>query len=153
MVRTLNRRFVLQASLGAGALLSVPTYAKGGLTPIQSTKLADDLLLFQGAGGNVVAATSSDGLLLVDGGSLERSGELLKRVKAETSQRRVQQLVNTHWHWDHTGSNEALAKVWRHPPRARKHQAVAQRGSDFQVGRPHLPAAAGEGPAHSDVLL
>jgi glyoxylase-like metal-dependent hydrolase (beta-lactamase superfamily II) len=35
---------------------------------------------------------------------------LLKRIFAETGQRRVQQLVNTHWHWDHTGSNEALAK-------------------------------------------
>ncbi len=49
-------------------------------------------------------------MLLVDGGSRERSSELLKRVFAETGQRRVQQLVNTHWHWDHTGSNEALAK-------------------------------------------
>lgn len=84
--------------------------AKSARTPIESTRLADDLFLFQGAGGNVVAATSSDGLLLVDGGSADRSAELLKRIAAETGQRKVQQLINTHWHWDHTGSNEALLK-------------------------------------------
>jgi cyclase len=78
---------------------------------IQATRLADDLFLFQGAGGNVVAAKSADGLLLVDGGSAEYTGALLKRVAAETGHRRVQQLVNTHWHWDHTGSNEPLAKA------------------------------------------
>jgi glyoxylase-like metal-dependent hydrolase (beta-lactamase superfamily II) len=93
-----------------GALLSPGAHAKAARTPIQSTKLADDLYLFQGAGGNVVAASSSDGLLLVDGGSPERSAELLRRIAAETGQRRVRQLVNTHWHWGHTGSNEALAK-------------------------------------------
>src|SRR6185369_510456 len=36
--------------------------------------------------------------------------ELLKRISAEAGERRVRQLVNTHWHWDHTGSNEVLAK-------------------------------------------
>jgi glyoxylase-like metal-dependent hydrolase (beta-lactamase superfamily II) len=57
-----------------------------------------------------VAARSSDAVLLVDGGVAERSSELLKRVAAETGRRRVETLFNTHWHWDHTGSNEALAK-------------------------------------------
>jgi cyclase len=133
MLRTMSRRKLLQASLGvAGASVSAQfaepllgavfapaehgAYsaahaAKATRTPIESTRLADDLFLFQGAGGNVVASTSSDGLLLVDGGSMERSRELLKRISAETGHRRVQQLVNTHWHWDHTGSNEALAKA------------------------------------------
>jgi glyoxylase-like metal-dependent hydrolase (beta-lactamase superfamily II) len=57
-----------------------------------------------------VVAKGGDGLLLVDGGSQERASELMKRISAQTGQPRVQQLVNTHWHWDHTGSNEALAK-------------------------------------------
>lgn len=120
MQRMMTRRSLLQASLGAagasasagllGSLISPAARAKSVATPIQSTQLADDLFLFQGAGGNVVAARGGDGLLLIDGGSKERSAELMKRISAETDQRRVQQLVNTHWHWDHTGSNEALAK-------------------------------------------
>jgi glyoxylase-like metal-dependent hydrolase (beta-lactamase superfamily II) len=121
MQRMMTRRSLLQASLGAagasvsagfvGSLIAPMARAKNAATPIQSTKLADDLFLFQGAGGNVVAAKGGDGLLLVDGGSRERSSQLLKRIFAETDQSRVQQLVNTHWHWDHTGSNEALAKA------------------------------------------
>ncbi len=121
MLRTMSRRTLLQTSLGAagasvsagflGALIAPAAAARTRRDPIQATPLADDLFLFQGAGGNVVAAKSADGLLLVDGGTAERTGELLKRVAAETGQRRVLQLVNTHWHWDHTGSNEALARA------------------------------------------
>jgi len=117
----MSRRSVLQASIAgaAGASASVlginsllVSRASAGLarTPLQSMQLADDLFLFQGAGGNVVAARSADDLLLVDGGSAARSRELLKRIAAETGQRNVQVLVNTHWHWDHTGSNEALSR-------------------------------------------
>ena len=120
MARMMTRRSLLQASLGAagatvsagllGSLVVPAARARAALAPIESTELADDLFLFQGAGGNVVVAKSGDGLLLVDGGSRDSSAALMKRISAETGQRRVQQLVNTHWHWDHTGSNEMLAK-------------------------------------------
>jgi glyoxylase-like metal-dependent hydrolase (beta-lactamase superfamily II) len=73
--------------------------------------LADDLLLFEGAGGNVIAALSSEAILMVDGGSAERSSELLRLVSMETQGRPIKTLLNTHWHWDHTGSNEALAEA------------------------------------------
>ncbi|MEJ1965055.1 MAG: MBL fold metallo-hydrolase [Gammaproteobacteria bacterium] len=120
MPRMLTRRSLLQASLGAagasasagflGSLVASAAVARTPATAIQATPLADDLFLFQGAGGNVVVAKSSDGLLLVDGGSRERSAALMKRINAETGRARVQQVVNTHWHWDHTGSNELLSK-------------------------------------------
>ncbi len=108
-----TRRTFLNASLGttAAALVSRSAFAREAPpNPLTATRLGDSLWLFQGAGGNVVAAGGHDGLLLVDGGSAERSEELLKRVRAETGGRGVQTLFNTHWHWDHTGSNEALAK-------------------------------------------
>jgi len=47
---------------------------------------------------------------MVDGGLAEHSSQLLKLVAAETGKRPIRTLFNTHWHWDHTGSNEALAK-------------------------------------------
>jgi cyclase len=120
MLRTISRRTLLRTSLGAAgavassgmlsSVLATSANAKTAVAAIESERLADDLLLYRGAGGNVVVATSGEGLLLVDGGSPERSPALLKRIFAETGQRKVQQLVNTHWHWDHSGSNEALAK-------------------------------------------
>lgn len=77
---------------------------------IVHTPLSDSLHLFQGAGGNVVAATTDDGVLMVDGGLEQDSAALLAQVAAVSGGRRVQLLMNTHWHWDHTGSNAALGR-------------------------------------------
>jgi cyclase len=117
MPATVTRRTLLNASLAGAVSLSVaalaPRRALGYASkePIVATQLSDDLWLFAGAGGNVVASGGpEEGLFLVDGGSAERSTELLERIAAETGGHRVRTLFNTHWHWDHTGSNEALAK-------------------------------------------
>ena len=75
------------------------------LTPAGKTGLT----LFQGAGCNVVALPGPDGALLVDGGLAANSKALLKAVAAATGTRRVNTLINTHWHPEQTGSNEAAA--------------------------------------------
>lgn len=79
-------------------------------TPIIPVPIDDRLTLITGAGGNVVAARGQQGALLIDGGSAERSGDLLKMVLKVTASRRVPILFNTHWHPDQTGSNERLGK-------------------------------------------
>jgi cyclase len=71
-------------------------------------ELTSQLLLIRGGGGNVVVFNSPAGVLLVDGGSPERSGEVLKLIRQRTGHSKVDVLFNTHWHWDHTGSNRAL---------------------------------------------
>jgi len=97
--------------LTAGAGLLPRTASARGEEPITATPLGDALWMFQGAGANVVAAAGPEGLLLVDGGAAERSRALLRRVLSETRAPRVDTLLNTHWHWKHTGSNEALGKA------------------------------------------
>jgi len=74
------------------------------------TRLNDALFLVTGAGGNVVVLNQRDGALMVNGGMRERSAELLRVVKEQTSGRRVLTLFNTDWHQEHTGSNEALGE-------------------------------------------
>ncbi|HTV80859.1 MAG TPA: MBL fold metallo-hydrolase [Steroidobacteraceae bacterium] len=100
-------------SLAAGAAAPGRSFAKTAeSTPrIVHTALSDALHLFQGAGGNVVAADSAEGVLMVDGGLEEDSAALLSQVAAACDGRRVVSLFNTHWHWDHTGSNAALGKA------------------------------------------
>ena len=49
-----------------------------------------------------------EGVLLVDGGSPERSGDVLRLVHDRTGGAPVKVLFNTHWHWDQTGSNRSL---------------------------------------------
>src|SRR5688500_7843873 len=112
-----NRRSFLQTALSGAAGLAVACTGSGTRTAraprthITSTQLTDNVALFTGAGGNVVVLSGSDGLLMVDGGLPERSGELLRLVRKQTNGLPVQVLFNTHWHYDHTGSNEALGKA------------------------------------------
>jgi glyoxylase-like metal-dependent hydrolase (beta-lactamase superfamily II) len=55
-----------------------------------------------------VLFNTPEGVLLVDGGSHERSAAVLKTVKQLTGTSQVHTLFNTHWHWDQTGSNAVL---------------------------------------------
>jgi cyclase len=72
------------------------------------TDVGDRLFVIAGGGGNVTVFNSSEGVLLVDGGSPGRSAEVLKLVKQRTGTSKIHTLFNTHWHWDQTGSNRAL---------------------------------------------
>lgn len=74
------------------------------------THLADNLILVSGAGGNVVACKGPEGVLLVDGGDAAHSAALLATVKQALGAP-VTVAFNTHWHWDHTGSNETLRRA------------------------------------------
>ncbi len=115
MPERLTRRTLLATSLAAaagwsaGAVVSRPVLARGA-DSIETTRLGDGLWLFQGAGGNAVAASDRDELLLVDSGSAAMAPELERRVRAESGARHVTTLLNTHWHWDHTGGNEVFGK-------------------------------------------
>jgi glyoxylase-like metal-dependent hydrolase (beta-lactamase superfamily II) len=107
-----NRREFLQVLGGgaAGLTLCRSMFAQAGGAKIAATKLADNYTLLSGAGSNVLAVTSPEGVLLVDGGSAEYSAELLKAVGELSSGSRVQAMFNTHWHVEHTGANDTLGK-------------------------------------------
>src|SRR5690348_6438663 len=79
--------------------------------PLTVTDVADRLFVISGGGGNVTVFNSPEGVLLVDGGSPERSKDVLKLVKERTGSSKIHTLFNTHWHWDQTGSNETLGKA------------------------------------------
>jgi glyoxylase-like metal-dependent hydrolase (beta-lactamase superfamily II) len=103
----LDRRQFLGALAGAaGASL-----CRADAPPLTATKLTDSFLQITGAGSNVLAVIGSDGVLMVDGGAAEHSPELLKFVSAQAGGKPVQTLINTHWHPEHTGSNEGLGKA------------------------------------------
>ncbi len=76
-----------------------------------SVKDVGGLAVFAGAGCNVVGLAGADGALLIDGGLAVNSAVLLKAVTDTLKARRVQTLINTHWHPEQTGSNEAVGKA------------------------------------------
>jgi cyclase len=110
-------RFGVAGATGvvAAALLPRLGLAKAGDpagdAQILHTGLSDSLHLFTGGGGNVVALAAPEGVMLVDGGLEQYSRALLAQVAAATGHSKVELMMNTHWHWDHTGANALLGRA------------------------------------------
>jgi cyclase len=71
---------------------------------LQTTNLGDGIYLLSGDGANVVAVAAPSSTLLIDSGMASRTTELNSAVFSATH-RPVTQLVDTNWHFDHTGGN------------------------------------------------
>lgn len=109
--RTDRRTFIKGLAAGTAASLmpfGLASPARASSAPLKVVPVDDTLRLITGAGGNVLVAETAEGLLLVDGGNVASSASLLQGLGKS---RPVRVLINTHWHPDQTGSNEALAKA------------------------------------------
>jgi glyoxylase-like metal-dependent hydrolase (beta-lactamase superfamily II) len=78
---------------------------------IEVQRLRPGLHLLGGAGSNVVAWSGADGTVLVDSGTAAAAPQLVEAVAGVATGSAVRFVVNTHWHPDHTGGNEAFAKA------------------------------------------
>jgi glyoxylase-like metal-dependent hydrolase (beta-lactamase superfamily II) len=78
--------------------------------PLTVEKLADDLHIIVGSGGNVAVLTTSDGVILVDDKFDRNVPEILEKVKSVTD-KPIRYIVNTHHHGDHSGGNATLVKT------------------------------------------
>src|SRR5919108_536067 len=97
------------ASLG-GALVRGYAARAPQISPRISATDLGGLTLFQGAGCNVIAMRGEDGALMIDGGLAANADALLRAVRERTGNSRVHTLINTHWHPEQTGSNEAVGR-------------------------------------------
>ena len=61
-----------------------------------------------GSGGNIAVLPGSDGKLIVDSGYLGSRPQITEALD-NIGRDPIKQLVNTHWHFDHTDGNE-----WMH---------------------------------------
>jgi glyoxylase-like metal-dependent hydrolase (beta-lactamase superfamily II) len=75
---------------------------------IRTEKLADDIWVLYGAGGNIGLCSGPDGALLVDDQYPQLSARILAAAKA-ANDAPLRWVVNTHWHGDHVGGNENMA--------------------------------------------
>ena len=65
--------------------------------------------MLTGAGGNIALAVGEDFAFLVDDQFAPLTPKILAAIRAVTA-KPVRFLVNTHWHGDHSGGNENLAR-------------------------------------------
>ena len=107
-----SRRDFLSVSAAALGTALLPGYLSSApqASPRISTTDVAGLKLFQGAGCNVIALHGEDGALMIDGGLRANADALLKAVRDATGNSRVHTLINTHWHPEQTGANEAVGR-------------------------------------------
>ncbi len=77
---------------------------------ITTIKINDGLYMLQGPGGNIGVSIGEDGVFMIDDKFAPLSEEIQDAV-AKLSSAPIEFVVNTHWHFDHTGGNENLGKA------------------------------------------
>ena len=76
---------------------------------IVATKVGDGLYMLAGQGGNIGVSVGEDGVFMID----DQFAPLTEKIKAaikKLSDKPIRFMINTHWHFDHTGGNENLGK-------------------------------------------
>src|SRR5262245_17502972 len=77
-----------------------------GFPPVTSIeKVANNLYMIPGGGGNTAAFITANGVVLVDTKLANNGQAILDQVKTVTD-KAVTHIINTHTHGDHTGSND-----------------------------------------------
>ena len=93
------------AAPAADALTAIR--AQMGAAPIQSQKLAENVTLLSGPGGNVVVLNGADGKVLVDT-FVAPAWPKLKETLDGMGSAPVKYVIDTHWHFDHVDNNAPL---------------------------------------------
>jgi len=92
----------LSLSIMSTALLSLTVSAED---TIKSQKVADNIYILTGKGGNIGLLTGSEGSFLIDDKFAPMSDVILAEIK-KLGADVPKYLLNTHFHFDHTGGNQ-----------------------------------------------
>src|SRR6266851_7526712 len=74
---------------------------------IKVTKVAGNVYMLEGSGGNIGVSAGTDGILIVD----DQFAPLADKIKAALKtlgEGKLKFVLNTHYHGDHTGGNVAF---------------------------------------------
>ncbi len=72
--------------------------------------VADGISVIQSYGGNIAVLHGSEGVFVVDNGLPDKTDNVMGAIREIAGDTPVKILVNTHWHFDHTGGNKALSE-------------------------------------------
>jgi len=137
-------RLLLTAICGIGAVAFAQQAQDYAKVEVKAQQLADHLYMLTGAGGNMALLTGDDGAVLVD----DQFAPLAPKIRAAIAlltDRPVRVVINTHWHADHTGGNEAFGttgSVIVAQRNTRERMSTKQRVDLFNLEVPPAPAAA-----------
>ena len=151
-----RRQFLISSGVAVVAACLAPArlFSQQGLvemalkesatTKITVQTLRRNISVLLGPGGNIAVLTGPDGKLLVDAEVVTARSNVaaaLANINADP----IKQLINTHWHFDHTGGNEwvhqAGASILAHE-NTRKHLSVDTRVEGWVYTFPAAPTGA-----------
>jgi glyoxylase-like metal-dependent hydrolase (beta-lactamase superfamily II) len=103
------RPALLPAALAA-LLLALPAPAQDfSKIEVEATRIAEGVYALKGAGGNLGLVVGEDRAFLID----DQYAPMVPKIRAAIAaitDKPVSFVLNTHWHGDHTGGNEAFAE-------------------------------------------
>jgi glyoxylase-like metal-dependent hydrolase (beta-lactamase superfamily II) len=87
-------------------LCAIPALAQTDFSKVEikATKVAGNVHMLEGSGGNIGVSVGPDGILIVD----DQFAPLADKIKAALKglgEGKLKFILNTHWHGDHTGGN------------------------------------------------
>ena len=151
-----RRQFLISSGVAVAAACIAPPrlFSQEGLVTMALTASATAKVTVQtlrrnisvliGPGGNIAVVTGPDGKLLVDAEVVTARSNVTAAL-ASINADPIKQLINSHWHFDHTGGNDwvhqAGASILAHE-NTRKHLSVDTRVEGWVYTFPAAPAGA-----------
>jgi glyoxylase-like metal-dependent hydrolase (beta-lactamase superfamily II) len=112
---------------------------------IKVTKVAGNVYMLEGAGGNIGASVGEDGIIVVDDQYAPLADKIQAALKGITD-KLVRFIINTHYHGDHTGGNEYFQKqapIIAHDNVRKRLESGGKAGNGGSVGMDSKPAPKG----------
>ncbi|MBV7267075.1 MBL fold metallo-hydrolase [Erythrobacter ani] len=105
-------RFAALSVASATLLIASPTIAQRNFDNVEVTseEIAPGVAVLFGAGGNIGVSYGDDATVMIDDQFAPLSTKIEAAV-ADLGATPVKYVVNTHWHFDHTGGNEHFGKT------------------------------------------
>ena len=136
------KKFLL---LAVSLLFAISAHAQTDFSKVEVkvTKVAGNVYMLEGSGGNIGVSVGDDGILIVD----DQFAPLADKIRAALKglgDKKLRFILNTHWHGDHTGGNVAFgseAPIIAHD-NVRKRLATEQRSEVFNRTTPASPKEA-----------
>lgn len=100
--------FIVLLIVSAGVALQQQDYSK---VEIKATKVAGNVYMLEsGVAGNIGVSVGEDGVLMIDDQLALLSDKIKAAIKELGGGGAPKFILNTHWHFDHTGGNEIFGR-------------------------------------------
>lgn len=104
------RLLTLFIGLAVSALAAAQGFGDFDKVVIRTHKISESVYMLEGQGGNIGVSIGEDGVFIID----DQFGPLHKKITdaiAELTDKPVNFVVNSHWHFDHSDGNTAFGKA------------------------------------------